>query len=722
MTIYPSNCYQVKDIESIVEKEKSTIKQTTRKNKHYSYINYPFSFDIESSSFYFHDDKRVCMYAFVFCIGENIIIGRTWEEFLIIIDKLTELLEISLEKRLIVYVHNLGYEFQFIRKMFNWNKVFCREPRSPIYALTEDGIEFRCSYQLSGYSLQKVGENLLEHNIEKKVGDLDYSLLRHSQTPLSSEEWGYIINDGLIVIYRIEEEIKANKGKISSIPLTKTGKVRRYCKNKCFYEFASHKKGGFRFIDYHKLTKQLTITSVAEYMELKEAFQGGFTHANANYVNKKMYNVHSFDFTSSYPAVMISEKFPMSRGELIKELDKDKFEFYINHYCCIFVAMFTDLYPKARYENYISSSRCKSIINGLYNNGRVVEADELTITITEVDYELIKEYYTWGTFKVKNFRIYKKGYLPKNFVESILDLYANKTQLKGVLEKIVEYQNSKENLNSCYGMTVTDIVKPEITYENDEWGQEEPNFETVLEKYNKDISRFLYYPWGIYVTAYARRNLFTAISELKDDYIYSDTDSVKFINYDKHKDYFERYNANMKKKIILALTKAKIDISKAFPKTIKGEVKALGYWDSDGDYKIFKTLGAKRYLTLSEDNKISLTVSGLNKTQTLPYLLNKFKIPYNYNKEKDTFTVLDTTDIEKVFDYFKEGLYIPRGHTGKNTHTYIDDVIEGDVVDYLGNKGHYKELSSVHIEEADYSLSFAENFVKYLMGIRERSI
>ncbi|WP_442514418.1 hypothetical protein, partial [Pseudomonas promysalinigenes] len=49
------------------------------------------------------------------------------------------------------------------------------------------------------------------------------------------------------------------------------------------------------------------------YIQLKRAFMGGFTHANANYSNKVLTDVSSVDFTSSYPSVMISEQFPMSR-------------------------------------------------------------------------------------------------------------------------------------------------------------------------------------------------------------------------------------------------------------------------------------------------------------------------------------------------------------------------------------------------------------------------
>ena len=62
-------------------------------------------------------------------------------------------------------------------------------------------------------------------------------------------------------------------------------------------------------------------------------------------------------------------------------------------------------------------------------------------------------------------------------------------------------------------------------------------------------------------------------------------------------------------------------------------------------------------------------------------------------------------------------MYIPAEHTGKLTHTYIDDVMEGDCVDYLGNKYHYKEYSGVHLSPCDFSLSMTEAFLRLLGGL-----
>ena len=297
---------------------------------------------------------------------------------------------------------------------------------------------------------------------------------------------------------------------------------------------------------------------------------------------------------------------------------------------------------------------------------------------------------------------------PKDFVLTILELYKNKTELKNVAGKEVEYMVQKNMINACYGMCVTDPCKDEITYEKNTWITKKNDIKKTLEEYNKSRRRFLYYPWGVWVTAYARANLFNGIMEFGDDYIYSDTDSIKVKNVDKHKDYFVKYNAKITEKIQMCLSQYEIPIEMACPKTKFGVEKPLGVWDYEGQYSRFKTLGAKRYLT-EKDGKICITVAGVSKESGAEYLKYKYK----------------TND--EIFNNFKEGLLFPahyddngvdKNGSGKLCHTYIDFETEGDVIDYMGKKYHYKEASGVHLENTDYEMSLDAEFVRLLNNIR----
>lgn len=660
--------------------------------------NISCSFDIETTSFYNNNEKQAIMYEWSFCINGVCIIGRTWDEFLLLINKLINRYKLDENKHLIIYVHNLSYEFQFIRKLFIWKKVFSLDERKPIQAITMDGIEFRCSYMLSGYSLANLSKQLTKYKVEKLVGDLDYSLIRHSNTELTEKELGYCINDVLVVVAYIQETIE-REGNITKIPLTKTGYVRNYTRNNCMYNGDTNKYKNFR-----KIISALTIEP-EEYILCKQAFAGGFTHANPLYSGEIMRNVDSFDFTSSYPYVIMSEKFPMSKGQSIRVDSKEQFETYIKNYCCIFSVRIENITSIVEFENYISSSHCRKLKNYYENNGRIVSAESLEITLTEQDYFIIKNMYKWKKFIIYKFYIYKKDYLPKNFILSMLDLYQNKTKLKGIAGKEAEYMRSKEDINSEFGMMVTDICRDEILYEG-EWDKSETDIEKSIDKYNRSKKRFLSYVWGIYVTAYARRNLFTGIFEFKNDYLYSDTDSIKVINIDKHKTYIDKYNKIVRKKLELACLHHNINPEVTRPKNNKGKVKELGVWEWEKEdnelhsYKRFKTLGAKRYMIEFYNGEYSLTVSGLNKKVAIPYMLNKYN---------------------DIFEAFNDGLIIPKGFSGRKTHTYIDYEQRGIIKDYKGIYYEYGELSSVHIEDSDYSLKLSEAYVDFLLNIKHVS-
>ena len=689
-------------------------------NKKISYYNVSSAFDIEASSFYENfvirpENKRGIMYAWIFGIDDYTIMGRTWDDFIELNRILEDELGLSQDKRLIIYVHNLGYDFQFFRPYLTFDRVFALDMREPLQAVSEGGLEYRCSYKLSGYSLAKVGEHLTRHKVNKMVGDLDYTLLRTPITPLTPKEKNYILHDGLVLLAYIKEEIE-DHGDITKIPLTKTGKVRTYCRNACLHTYKSHKKKDRKFSRYSRLMGRLTINSVHEYKALRQTFMGGYTHGNHLHIGEVCDNVASLDETSAYPYVMVSQLFPMSKGELIDIKSKEDFLENLKYYHSIFTATFYNIDETFTYDHYISISKCIEKEGVVADNGRLVKADKITILITNIDYQIIQKTYKWSKLTIRNFRRYKRGLLPRDFILSILDLYEKKTALKGVEDKIIEYQQSKENINGCFGMTVTDICREEIIYndyfeeveDGEAWEHQVPDYEKMIEKYNKDKKRFLYYPWGIFVTAHARKIIWDAIIENGEDHRYTDTDSVKLTNYEKHKDYYAKYNRRLLARLKKVMDLLNIPFEKCTPKTIKGEIKPIGVFEYEGTYKRFKYLGAKRYMVekWDEDKKryiIDLTVSGINKFVCVPYL----EKTYGSNT--------------KIFEAFNDGLIIPKGYTGKQIHTYIDYETEGDTRDYLGNDYHYHELSGIHMEDTEYSLSMSEEFLSYLLG-RQRKV
>ena len=697
--LHYDTCYNIR---KILTPCKYTISR--KGNNVVKYANIALSFDIETSSFYdSNNEKTACMYIYVIGINGKTTLGRTWEQFMQDIDLIKQYYNVSLKNRIIIYVHNLQYEFQFIRKRFNWEKVFCNEDRRPIYALTIDGIEFRCSYYLSNLSLEKVGNNLTKYKVKKLVGDLDYDLIRTSTTHMSDTELQYVINDGLVVMAYIQELIEEYNNDITRLPITNTGFIRQLCRKNCLEQDTKECS------NYKYLIKKLTLTPL-DYFHLKNAFWGGFTHASPLYSNSKVYKVASYDFTSSYPAVMLAEKFPMSSGTYIDNIHTlEDLQWYINSYCCLIDITFIGLYDKFIYDNYISGSKAIELTNPIYNNGRIASADKIRLLVTEVDLDIILKTYGYDKCYINSFTYYEKKYLPKLLVKTIIDLYQKKTTLKGVEGKEQEYQRSKGQLNSCYGMCVTDPCKDEVEYIDNLWCKDKIDIVSAIKHYNNSRSRFLFYPWGIWITAYARHNLWSAILTIKEDYVYSDTDSVKIKNAYKYKNYFEEYNKNITKKLEKTLMFYDLDVNLLRPKTKNGIEKPLGVWDYEGMYDCFKTLGAKRYI-YNIGNELNITISGVAKKNGVEYLWYKYK---NLNE-----IYLNFTD-NLIFqgEYYNNG--VKKNGNGKLTHTYIDYEKSGEVIDYLGNKGSYHEYSSIHMEICDYSINLNEAYVNYILGIKE---
>ena len=671
---------------------------TVKNNKKIEYINLPLAFDIETSSFYENGQKRAIMYEWTLGVCGYVFYGRTWEEFSKAYNELVRYFEPHKERRLVIYVHNLAYEFQWLRFRFLWAKIFATDERKPIYAVTSDYVEFKCSYFLSGYSLETLGKNLTRYKVYKASGMLDYSLIRTPATPLTDEELFYCECDVRVVMAYIQEKIEDYHG-ICNVQLTKTGEVRKFCRSMCFYDKTSKLNNWKKWTAYHRLMAALTLDKPS-YMQLKRAFGGGFTHASILKTYKVYHNVGSIDFASAYPAEALKNKFPMSSPKTVQVKTREEFDYYVQNYCCIFNVTFKKLIATTMIEHPISSSRCWNLEGAVYDNGRIVSAECISLTMTEVDYKLYKKFYTWEWSNVSEFTIYEKAYLPKDLMLSILELYQKKTTLKGVKGEEADYVHAKQLLNSVYGCMVTDIARPDIQYSGD-WATVEADVDKQIASYNKSKNRFLFYAWGVYITSYCRSDLLNMILKIGYDYIYSDTDSIKMLNYEDHVAEIDEYNRECTEAINKALRKQGIDPELSRPKTPKGEAKQIGVFEYEGEYIRFKTIGAKRYMVETEDG-LSLTVSGLNKKITIPYMMKKYK----------------TSDA--CFDAFSDELYIPAGETGKNTHTYIDHETAGTVTDFCGQEYTYHEYSSVHIEAADYSLSIPYSYMQLIRKVNQQ--
>lgn len=679
------------------------------------YFNYPFSFDIETSSFKIGEEKRACMYIWMMSINGTVVYGRTWNEFEWFIEEIRIRLKLDFFNRIIIYVHNLAYEFQFLISHVTFSEVFARKKRHPIKALANSCLEFKCSYFLSGMSLEKTAENLTTIKIDKLKG-YNYRKLRHSKTVLTDYELKYCEHDVKILHYYILEEMSKNDNNIAKIPLTKTGYVRRYCRE--------YIKSHTNYRLYRQNILKEAPVDEELFILLNKAFAGGYTHANCMYMFLKVENVHSIDFTSSYPAQMIAHKYPRGKFHKVEITSLKQFYKFVETFACVFEIRLFNVRAKTSHHIW-SSSKCEygtnDVFNAVIDNGRLVSSDEIYTRMTDVDFKTFSKFYDFDKDKIgiNNFWYTHYDYLPKQLIECILKFYSDKTTLKDVIDKIVEYLVSKGMLNGIYGMCVTNPLNDEILFEDEEWDVDEPSISAALNKAYNNINQFLCYQWGVWVTAWARYELLNGVYEMGDDCIYCDTDSIKFVNLQKHEKYINNYNTYIMSLLKNTCNRYNLDETLLHPKDVKGNEHWLGVWDYEGKYELFKTLGAKRYMYTKYNKKKNriethITVSGLT---------NAYLNPEDYTEDTELSEKLTPTQYildNGGFDFFTNEMEIPISHSKRLTHTYIDDKpYRCELTDDDGIKAIVSEYRYIHMEPSTFSMKLSDNFIEYLIGIED---
>lgn len=569
-------------------------KDIVKSGKHKMYQRHPMTFDIESSKIPKDNvgHYEAFMYIWQVCIEGNVVFGRRWEELQEFMQKVVDAYKLSEGERVVVYVHNLSFEFQFIQDYFKFTDVFAMASRSILTAKTAH-LEFRCSYKLSNMSLAKFIENTPNTLHYKGVDDLDYATVRTPDTPLTEVEYGYCFNDVKGLYECVMELLKEDN--IATIPLTSTGYVRRDCR-KAMNKNKNNRKMFLR--------SRLTLL---QYKLLRECFRGGNTAGDRYLTNLILKKVGSYDLSSSYPFQMIAREYPLGKWNYGVIPDINTLEEYNKKYCTI--ARYTFKNIQLRDEKpipYIPQSKCLALGDDreIYN-GRILHADCLTISMTNIDFDIVKEQYVYDEIAVEEFHYSRKGLLPKELRDTIMYYFEKKSKLKGDEEHYYEYMKSKNKLNSIYGMTVTNILNTEIEYHDGEYTEKkmtEKEMQEALDKYYKNHRSFLNYSWGVFVTAYARRELEDGLNIAGLDTIYCDTDSVKYIG--DHDKEFEAYNERVNKECEEKGIKNYAEVN--------GKRFYMGIFDKENGYDEFITLGAKKYAFI-QNGKLGITVSGLSK-------------------------------------------------------------------------------------------------------------
>ena len=575
------------------------------------------------------------------------------------IDCMTKIIEAMQGEKTIFYAHNLAYDYTFLRRfMFlRWGnpiKALNTKPHYPIVIEFENGIILKDSLILAQKSLDKWAKDMnVEH--QKATGKWNYDLIRNQNDhEFTADELEYIEHDTLAGVECIDKLKEQLHHFIYSMPYTATGIVREEArkigKQNYAHDFFRH-----------------TAPSFEVYQLLEQCFHGGFTHANRYIIGEIIKGkIECYDFKSSYPFVILTEKFPLRTFKPFRK-------------CCIndiismadkygFILKLIMINPRIKNNDVVMPvlqvSKCTKTINMVADNGRILCASYIEIYVTEISLKLIVEQYDFDSHVCVDTYYSRKGYLPRWFTDYVFKLFKDKCELDGV--DPLNYILSKAKLNSCYGMCVQKAIADDISedYATGEYSRSSNYDAENYEKYVNNRNKFLPFQWGCWVTEFAMYNLHT-VGKMCKHWLYSDTDSVFGLHFNKKQ--LKAYNDECLKKL---------QANGYDSVVVNGRKFTLGVAELDKVASEFVTQGAKRYCyRSSEDQELHITVAGVPK------------------KGVDCLN----NDINN----FQKGIIFDGKRTGKKQHTYFYNDI---FIDKNGNE----TGDSIDLSACDYLLDDIE--------------
>ena len=603
------------------------------------------AFDIETTRL---DAENSILYVWQMQLGtEWTVTGRSWKEAFRFFKALADRLEEN--EYLVIWIHNLSFEFQFLTSYYKFTheEVFATAPRRILKCEMYKHLEFRCSYLHSNMSLGEFVSKMGADHLKLSGKDFNYDKLRFPWTPLSDNEWEYALNDVRGLVEALMIEMAHDDDNLYTVPLTSTGYVRRDVKR-------AMREIGPWFV-------KSMLPDWETYTLLREGFRGGNTHANRYFAGQILQGVKGADRSSAYPAAEMNDPFPVSEFVDFQDPTPERVIdlMYRRQRAVLMRVGFWGLRLRDPYWGcpYIPTDKSRYIVNAAYDNGRILRADYLEITITDIDWDIIADEYVFDNVEFRDVKHARYGQLPEPLKRVITSYYRAKTELKGVPGEEIYYTKSKNKLNAIYGMSATNPVKPEILYEGSGRYSEDPEKTgpELLEEANRKA--FFPYQWGVWCTAWARYRLEEGIRLAHRpgaEFIYCDTDSVKYMG---EIDFTEHNGFRIEESTI----------SGAYATDPAGATHYMGVYEDEGEYKYFATRGAKKYAYVDMQDKLHLTVAGVKKIQGAAEL-EKMGGIRAFLQEEIVFTDDETetfyVDRPRGYRYYKE-------RTGKRRRIYL---------------------------------------------------
>lgn len=580
-----------------------TVQERTKKNARPKprYLNVTCTFDIETTN----TDTDGFAYSFQTCIGGAVVVPRYFEDWADIMETLVDKWSITERKRLVIFVHNLGYEYTYLIQMLcdRWGdcKALYTKSRKPLYLQFDNGIEFRDSLKLFQKSLARATEGC-KH--EKLKGDLDYSVYRTADTPLYDSEFAYCVND-VLGLWEAIERLKAERNyNAATLPMTNTALVIK--------EVNKHLTG-----DSRTLQKMQALELNREQMEIAyKAMAGGDTHGTRWRAGHTYRNCNSYDFKSAHPSQQLLWKFPEGKPMMLPQGQPQAVMDNIISCGMGWIAEIAikDLQIRPECPDpVISVSKCEGLkCDENQDNGRVLQADETLLYCDSNDWQRIKEAYTFERVVMHRGFCFRLGYLPDSFRMAIFDKFKIKETMKGS----PEYAFSKICVNTIFGACAQKTIRDEYTAEiGDSIEFERMSWEVNLEKktpaeIQKSQKGKFPFLWGLWTASMTRLKLWQLLKIVGwEKVIYWDTDSCKFEGAKVPE--VEEYN----REVAAQCEKRGVVVTKPSGKKVYIGIAEDEHPQADYGYTEFRFLHAKCYAARTCEGVLESTIAGVGKKE-----------------------------------------------------------------------------------------------------------
>lgn len=626
-------------------------------------------------------DKRgaSCCFYWSVCVDGELETGRDLDDFRDLCFALSE----TAGCHLVMMVQDTTEFFQFVRKYFDCHRLFAAQERKPLDAELVPGLHLKSGAEISGMTLQENARRL--GGFKVKTPSTEFPPL--APTSALDLDTKIKIDEEARTMCELCREHMHRADGIGKIPLTKTGYPRRYLRDRILYGRGkgTTKIDAYRAADYRKFIAGAIMTP-EEYKVLRAVVGGGICTMHPDVLHKVVPDPMYFDRKSAYPAHMVYDYVPNGNAERLDHPTLDKVVELMKKRCVAAVFVFKNLRLRYPGPAYIRSTYADTLCDPVdmeQQNGYVKSAAEITLALTELDFECVRECYRWDGVECLEAMVYGRGKLPNLIRKYVLARFKGKEAARTPEEKRVQ----KELLNSISGIMIMDPVRTVYAYDiqSASWcDPEDPDIEQAVEAYNTSPSRFTRFPWGIWIVAHCRRAEWRAWYALADLFVYGDTDSVyfKIPSAPDPFGYFWRENERMQKQAELAAKE--LGVSMQFFKPFG---KLLGTWCMDKAISRMCILGQKNYIQEHKDSSICVIMAGVNPELSSEYIRRRYA-----RNGQDCIEAFSTTT-------FYPGRYRDTrtgdilSATGRKLTVHQDDMVEGDFIDASGQRQHFCTLS-----------------------------